>query len=122
MSQAARKADVSVVTADGNGAAPDEAAKEEESQSVVTADQVEEAEQQANTSNVVAAKAPTTAAVPAPEAEIEPSVEADAPSVSPKNRSQLTIASLIGLVIGVGGMVGLGWWRRQERQHYAAGK
>ena len=67
-----------------------------------------------------AAAAPKGA--PAPEAAIEPPVEADAPAVSPHNRSQLTIASLIGLVAGVAGMVGLGWWRRQERRHYAGGK
>jgi hypothetical protein len=122
VAQAPRKADVSVVTADGNGVNPDEAATAEESQSVVTADQVEESDERASSPGVVATRGPAPAAVPAPEAEIEPSVEADAPAVSQHNRSQLTIASLIGLVAGVGGMVGLGWWRRQERQHYASGK
>jgi hypothetical protein len=122
VAQAPRKADVSVVTADGNGVNPDEAATGEESQSVVTADQVEESDERASSPGVVAARGPAQAAAPAPEAEIEPPVEADAPAVSPHNRSQLTIASLIGLVVGVGGMFGLGWWRRQERQHYASGK
>jgi hypothetical protein len=116
--QASRKADVSVVTADGNGVNADEAAAAEESHSVVTADQVEESDEQASSPGMVAAKGPA----PAPEADVEPPVEADAPAVSQHNRSQLTIASLIGLVAGVGGMVGLGWWRRQERQHYAGGK
>jgi hypothetical protein len=120
--QAPRKADVSVVTADGNGGVPDEAANEEESASVVTADQVEPSAEQVSVPAVIAAKGPAQSAGAAPEAEIEPPVEADAPAASPNHRSQLTIASLIGLVAGVGGMIGLGWWRRQERQHYAAGK
>jgi hypothetical protein len=122
VAQPVRKADVSVVTADGNGGVPEEAASEEESASVVTADQVEPSAEQASVPAVIAAKGPAQSAAAAPDAEIEPSVEAEAPAASPNHRSQLTIASLIGLVAGVGGMIGLGWWRRQERQHYAAGK
>ena len=48
--------------------------------------------------------------------------EADAPAPAPSRTSQLTLASLIGLLTGVIGMCGLGWWRRQEREHYAAKK
>jgi hypothetical protein len=48
--------------------------------------------------------------------------ESETPGLIQGRTTQLTIASLVGLITGVAGMFGLSWWRRQERQHYAAGK
>jgi hypothetical protein len=70
------------------------------------------------------AQAPSTAFVALDEspAEAEVFAESEAPNQIPGSTTQLTIASLVGLVIGVAGMFGLSWWRRQEQRHYAAGK
>ena len=48
--------------------------------------------------------------------------ESETPGLIPARTSQLTIASLVGLITGVAGMFGLSWWRRQEQRHYAEGK
>jgi len=48
--------------------------------------------------------------------------ESETSSLAPGRSTQLTIASLVGLVTGIAGMFGLTWWRRQEQRHYAAGK
>jgi hypothetical protein len=48
--------------------------------------------------------------------------ESEMPGFIPVQTSQLTIASLVGLITGVAGMFGLSWWRRQEQRHYAEGK
>ena len=55
----------------------------------------------------------------ADEAEIEPALDGDAPAAAPPRFSQLTIASLAGLLTGIAGLIGIAWWRRQERRHYA---
>jgi hypothetical protein len=119
-----RKADVSVVTADGNSGNVDQSPKVVDGRAVVTADRVEESDEPAATPKVLAAKVPAPVpAAPAPEPEIEPLTGADAPAaISSHSASQLTIASLVGLLTGIAGMLGLGWWRRQERRHYAGGK
>ncbi len=49
-------------------------------------------------------------------------VESEAPGLIPARTTQLTIASLVGLITGIAGMFGLSWWRHQEQRHYAAGK
>lgn len=54
--------------------------------------------------------------------ETEAFAESETAGVIPTPTSQLTIASLVGLVTGIAGMFGLTWWRHQERRHYAAGK
>jgi hypothetical protein len=114
-------AGVSVVTAEANGPNADESAKADESRSVVTADQVDESESAAPSPKELASKAPAPAVTEG--AEIEPLADADAPAASaPHSNTQLTIASLVGLLVGIAGMLGLAWWRRQERQHYAGGK
>lgn len=53
------------------------------------------------------------------EAEAEVFAESGSTSLIPAPTTQLTIASLVGLVTGVAGMFGLSWWRRQEQRHYA---
>lgn len=70
------------------------------------------------------AQAPSTAFVALDESPAEADVfaESETPNLMPGSTTQLTIASLVGLVIGVAGMFGLSWWRRQEQRHYAAGK
>ena len=119
-----RKAEVSVVTADGNSANVDDSGKVDESRAVVTADRVEESDERAAAPKMLVATAPLPAPVAAaPEPETDVLTEGDAPaSVPSQSTSQLTIASLIGLLTGIAGMLGLGWWRRQERRHYAGGK
>jgi hypothetical protein len=114
-----RNADAALVTAEGNRNSLETASTSGDLRTVVTADRVEEAPA-AGSPKILAS---ATAAPPAPTAdaaELEPLSESDMPAAAPASTSQLTIASLVGLLIGVGGMLGLGWWRRQERQHYAA--
>jgi hypothetical protein len=62
------------------------------------------------------------AAVDDARAEADAFAESETPGFIPTRTSQLTIASLVGLITGVTGMFGLSWWRRQERRHYAEGK
>ncbi|MGE5194188.1 MAG: hypothetical protein ACM3U2_16975 [Deltaproteobacteria bacterium] len=114
-------ADASVVTAAGNRSNLDEPVKADGARSVVTADQVEEPESALRSPKVLASKAPEPAAA-LPDADIEALSEAENSSAAaPPGTSHLTIASLVGLLAGIAGMLGLGWWRRQERQHYYAG-
>jgi hypothetical protein len=95
---------------------------------VVTADRVEEApEPQSSPKKLAAASkepqpAPVASKVDAalPDEEIEPIVDSD--SSSSGSSSRLTIASLAGLLAGIAGILGLGWWRRQEQRHYAAAR
>ena len=113
-----RNADAAVVTAEGNRRSSLEVASTSaDTRAVVTADRVEEAPAAASPKILASATVP---AAPADATELEPLSESDIPATAPAPTSQLTIASLIGLLTGVGGMFGLGWWRRQERQHYAA--
>jgi hypothetical protein len=121
MAKALRNADAGVVAAAGNGSNADESAKADESRAVVTADRVEEPESAPPSPNELASKPPETAPAVTDAAEIEPLVDAETPAAS-HSSSQLTIASLAGLLVGIAGMLGLAWWRRQERQHYAGGK
>ena len=63
-----------------------------------------------------------TAVTATDDAQTENDSFAETPGLIPARTTQLTIASLVGLVTGVAGMFGLSWWRHQERRHYAAGK
>lgn len=99
------------------------------SSGVVTADRLEEAPepQPSPKKLVMAAKAQpapvaSSADVALPDEEIEPITDSDSSGSSSSASSRLTIASLAGLLAGIAGMLGLGWWRRQEQRHYAAAK
>jgi hypothetical protein len=125
--QTPRNAEVSVVTADGGGRTLEPTPNSIESQGVATAERVEGSGDSASSPKMLLAKAPghaplASAADAAEITEVESSADADAPLPLANHTSQLTIASLVGLLTGVAGMIGLGWWRRQEREHYAAGK
>jgi hypothetical protein len=88
---------------------------------IVTADRAEDVEV-APKKLAASAKAPKPApAAPDidPAEEIDPVADPDASPSESTPTSQLTIASLVGLLTGVAGMFGLGWWRRQEQRHYA---
>jgi hypothetical protein len=113
---------VSVVTAEASGANADETATGDESQSVVAAERVEDSQSAPPLPGELASNAPEAAAMP-DAADVEPLADADGSAAATSHSSsQLTIVSLVGLLIGVAGMLGLAWWRRQERQHYAGGK
>jgi hypothetical protein len=123
LAETTRNPDVSVVTADGNGLNLDQATTAGGLRTVVTADRVDDTDERSASQKVLAVKAPAPVPEPAKEGQIEPLADVEAPAQAPAHSSsQLTIASLVGLVTGVAGMLGLGWWRRQERRHYAAGK
>jgi hypothetical protein len=115
-----RNADVAIVTAEGKHSLLEAASTSLDSR-VVTADRVEEARAISPAPKTLASKSTVATVAPATEdAELEPISESDSPVAATAPTSQLTIASLIGLLTGVAGMLGLGWWRRQERQHYSA--
>jgi hypothetical protein len=120
VAKSCRNPDVSVVTAEGNGTNAGEAATAGDSRTIVTADRIDEPE--------TASLAPqetqfaSAPAVPVTE-ESEPLAETESPAAATTpSTSQVTIASIVGLLTGIAGMFGLAWWRRQERQHYAGGK
>ncbi len=116
-----RNADLAVITAEGNRSPLDVASTSGDNHGVVTADRVEEARATGTSSKTLASK---PSAVPfaqaADDSDLEPLSETDTSTASAAPTSQLTIASLVGLLTGIAGMLGLGWWRRQERQHYSA--
>jgi hypothetical protein len=115
-------ADVNIVTVDDNASLREAAEASATAPSVISAEQVDEAEGKAvppkTLTDSSTSSTPARAALDASDIETDPVVEA----TTSDHSSQLTIASLIGLFSGVGGMFGLSWWRRQERRHYAAGK
>lgn len=117
-----RNADVDIITVADGGSILEASEKSEISEPVVTAEGIGDADDNASLPKALLAKssAPTAMreAIGELDAELEPVVEVTTAS----HTSQLTIASTIGLLAGIGGMLGLGWWRRQERQHYATGK
>jgi hypothetical protein len=119
-----RRTKVNIVTVDDNDSIVEATARSASSRSVVTADRLDEADEQAQTP--AALKEKSLSHAPAAQATDASDSENDLDTVvevaSPAHSSQLTIASLIGLACGVGGMLGLGWWRRQERRYYAAGR
>jgi hypothetical protein len=116
-----RNADVAVITAEGNRSTLDVASTSGDTRGVVTADRVEEDRATGTSSKSLASKPSTVPfAQAADDSDLEPLSETDAPTAAPAPTSQLTIASLVGLLTGIAGMLGLGWWRRQERQHYSA--
>jgi len=124
--QAPRNAEVSVVTADGGTRSLEPTPNSADARGVVTAERVEAPGDPASSPKMLLTKAPAHAplatAADAESAEVDAASDADSPLPAATHTSQLTIASLIGLLTGVAGMIGLGWWRRQEREHYAAAK
>jgi hypothetical protein len=120
VAKSCRNPDVSVVTAEGNGASSGEAATAGDSRTVVTADRGDEPE----TAPPVPKETEVASAPALPVAEeSEPLAEMESPpAAATSSTSQVTIASIVGLLTGIAGMFGLAWWRRQERQHYAGGK
>ncbi|MSR59763.1 MAG: hypothetical protein EXS05_19325 [Planctomycetaceae bacterium] len=46
-------------------------------------------------------------------------VEAMTDPVTANAPPRWSVTATVGLIAGVGGLLGLGWWRRQERKHYA---
>jgi len=126
MPPAPRSTETGVITADASLAIGQRSRKIDRSDSVVTADRLEEAQDPAESPKMLAPKAPSKSAPPAPidelDADTDVAMDAESPTAAPAPTSQLTIASLIGLLTGVAGMIGLGWWRRKEREHYAGSK
>ena len=120
VAKSCRNPDASVVTAEGNGASSGEAATAGDSRTVVTADRGDEPE----TAPPVPKETEVASAPALPVAEeSEPLAEMESPpAAATSSTSQVTIASVVGLLTGIAGMFGLAWWRRQERQHYAGGK
>lgn len=109
------------------GPALDAPARTETARSPVTTVGIEDVEEPAPAPEAGPVQGPLLADAPVAPAAAAASLEldaadSDAPATSQAPASQLTIASLLGLIAGVAGMFGLGWWRRQERRHYAAAK
>lgn len=97
------------------------------SSGVVTADRIEDAQESASPKKLLTSTAHKPAPVveedaPAPEAETDPLADTEVSTAAETPTSQLTIASIVGLLTGIAGMFGLGWWRRQEQRHYAAAR
>jgi hypothetical protein len=123
-----RNCDVNVAMATGVGPSLISPADSGESQPVANTDRNEEQAAllpapQVNSGDNTSLPASTTVALTDDsQGETDPFVESETPALMPVGSTQLTIASLVGLVTGVAGMFGLSWWRHQERRHYAAGK
>jgi hypothetical protein len=119
-----RSAKVNIVTVDDNDSIVEAAGKSGTARSVVTADRLDDADEKALPPKTLAPKSSSPGLVPdaADANDIENDLESVVEVATPARTSQLTVASLIGLATGIAGMIGLGWWRRQERRHYAAGR
>lgn len=125
-----RNADADAASTDIAATETPEASSGEKDTAVASATRVEDTAEKAASPQALASASKQaklapfiTAAAPAPsDVELDPLADSDTAGTSSSPASQLTIASLVGLLTGVAGMIGLGWWRRQEKRHYAAAK
>jgi hypothetical protein len=122
-----RSADASLAMANAGGPSLDASALPELPSPVADNDRRPKSARSSSTDatardNAAETSATAFVATEDPPAETDAFAESETPSLAPARTTQLTIASLVGLITGIAGMFGLSWWRRQEQRHYAAGK
>src|SRR5262249_6936634 len=121
---APRSADASIARVERKGSMPDLSAALAASQRAADPAPAAKAESIASAPEALSAQASMGGeeAVVEGDAAIGTVADSETTAAAPARTSQLTIGALIGLLAGIAGMLGLSWWRRKERQHYAAEK